>query len=96
MLKKNLTIIGITLLSMLLFLTLPNVKADTISSTETQDQNITNLFSKADNYVTLKGNFFVLDKGAEKVFSNSELETINAQIFQTNKILSESYSESNT
>ncbi|MFS1238122.1 hypothetical protein ACL36S_03860 [Lactiplantibacillus plantarum] len=53
------------------------------------------MFSKANKYVTLKGKFFVLDKTAENLFTNSEIEKINTQISQTNKMLAETYSAEN-
>ncbi|MCG0731184.1 hypothetical protein DQM20_11730 [Lactiplantibacillus plantarum] len=95
MLKKSFAIFAATLLLISSFLTLSNVKADTISPAVTQEESVTDLFSKANKYVTLKGKFFVLDKTAENLFTNSEIEKINTQISQTNKMLAETYSAEN-
>lgn len=95
MFKKSFAIFAATLLLISSFLTLSNVKADTISPAVTQEESVTDLFSKANKYVTLKGKFFVLDKTAENLFTNSEIEKINTQISQTNKMLAETYSAEN-
>ncbi|AUV74112.1 hypothetical protein C1940_16780 (plasmid) [Lactiplantibacillus plantarum subsp. plantarum] len=89
MFKKSFTIFTVTLFLISSFLTLSNVKADTISPAVTREESVTDLFSKTNKYVTLKGKFFVLDKTAENLFTNSEVERINTQISQTNKLLTD-------
>ncbi|WP_154731621.1 hypothetical protein [Lactiplantibacillus plantarum] len=46
MLKKSFAIFAATLLLISSFLTLSNVKADTISPAVTQEESVTDLFSK--------------------------------------------------
>lgn len=54
-------------------------------STSKQGNNISKLFKKADKYISMDGNQYVLSDEASKDFSKQELDTIQSQINNANE-----------